>query len=686
MAAKKPVKKQVKRPLRAAVNVSDPAPVTVAAKKTAEPVKEKKSFFLGGYDAKSCPTLVMKNFHPNYSEQDKDPVPSGALARMEEGVAFEPIVGEAWASALGDRFLVIPACDRSDRSKKLREKLTLKAMRDPGDVLVIWNARLPQSKRTHRTGEPDALVHWGVDDDGTHLWVPVDVKHHKSLEGKNKGRVNTASTFDKPLYQEAATVDLGLGTPRLDDAMQLSHYDRMLRELGHAAPVAVGGIIGKELQILWHDLDAKTYKYNKVSACEIYDEEFTSRLAVAQEALDGKVHESAGPEYKTECAECVWRTSCMDEMRVDLDHITLIKGVTPAVAKAHYSVGVRRISDLARYDWRTAVLIDAKVDVLDLRSWASSVAAETSILESYTGDTNRARETGAFAKAGVLTAGDVLTLDGATMIYHNTGVTGLADAIDRARVYKVGKVFLAREVSHVGINRSVYEQDVDIEDDNGYVYLIGVRTTGRKMSEGATTSERRRGEGRFEYDAFVNWDRSADGEARVFAEFWAHIQASRDYASKRKYAYRLYYYSKHEETAFKRLATVHAGKPGIPTVGDVDALFRLKEVINLYEVLLEQLVWPTLSVGLKEVAKWVRFSWRDSDPGGGNSIAWYRDATEHPEEEVRNENRQRLLEYNEDDVTAQVAVRDWLTRLGEARQPGKRLPNVSTLDRRFSRR
>jgi len=646
--------------------------------------KAKKEFFLGGYDAKSCPTLVMKNHHPGYTEDDKDTIPAGDLARMEDGVRFESEVSILWSAALGEQFLAIPACDRSEKSKRLREKLTLKAMENPGKVRVIWNARLKPLKRSNRTGEPDALVHWGVDASGTHLWVPVDVKHHKSVKGERSNRGGLpVSSFEKPFHQSAAMVDFGDGTPQLSDALQLAHYFRMLSELGHAAPVAVGGIVGKELGILWHQLDEKVYDRRKSSALELYDSAFAEAVKIASNALDGFA--TVEPEWKDECKSCVWRTSCHDELKVDLDHITLVSGVTPSKAKSHYAAGVRRISDLARRDWRTATLIDGKVDVRALKAWALAVPAETAVLE-FPGDTNHARQAGSFGLAGVRTAGDVLALDEETMAYNGLGSIGLAKSIDNARAQKIGKVFLGRGVTSVGINRSVYEQDIDIEDDNGYVYLIGVRTTGRKLLNGQTATERKRGEGRFEYDAFVNWDRSDEGEARVFAEFWKHIQDSREYASRRKYAYRLYHYSSHEPIAFKKLALRHAGKPGVPSVDDVEEFFRLKEVIDLYEVLVEQLVWPTESVSLKEVAKWVRFSWRDSEPGGGNSLAWYKDATTHPDEQVREDNRQRILEYNEDDVTAQVAIRDWLTRLGEARQPGKRLPEISTLDRRFARR
>jgi len=57
---------------------------------------------------------------------------------------------------------------------------------------------------------------------------------------------------------------------------------------------------------------------------------------------------------------------------------------------------------------------------------------------------------------------------------------------------------------------------------------------------------------------------------------------------------------------------------------DVEAWFDSEEVCDLHAVLTSQLVWPTEDVTLKTLAKYVRFMWRDEDPSGGNSIAWYR--------------------------------------------------------------
>jgi hypothetical protein len=659
------------------------------------------SFYLGGYDAKSCPELVRKNADDSFTDEDKDAFPPGDVARMEAGIIFESKLALLWEAELGDQFFAVPQCTRTEKSKKLREKITTEKMLDPGTVRVIWNARLPKIKKSHQTGEPDALLHGGTDAAGTHLWIPVDVKSHGSLEGQRTTLGTLVSTLKDPLYTSATLVDLGKGIGKKSDAMQLAHYYRMLEHLGHATPEMIGGIIGTELKIIWHKLNEPLYKHSAlaatISALDYYDHEFAYRVEIVKAAKKGEA--IVGPEWKPECASCIWRTICHDQLKIDMDHITLLAGITPLRAAAHYSVGITRISDVTRLDWKTAKLVDVGIDVPAFIKWANTVLPETLVV-SWEG-ADLALRAGTFPALGIVTAKDACKLDPVTARYAGTKVWNLTDTIDIARATKVAKVFLARNVQSVTLNRSVYEQDIDIEDSNGYVYMIGVRTSGYK------NINREDRETRTEYVAFVNWDSSPEGEAKVFADFWRHIQFSRFYAKQRKYAYRMYYYTKHEPSSFKSLATRHSTQPNVPTVEDVEKLFGstlpapvflddaftleqdgtpFGEVLDLFPIITTQLVWPTEALTLKDTAKWVRFSWRDSDPGGANSMAWYAEAVNNPDEEIREKNRKRIIDYNADDVHAQVAIRDWLTHLGAARQPGKKLPNVASLDRRFKHR
>lgn len=631
---------------------------------------------LGGYEAKKCPEAVRKAHHPDYTDIDLDPIPTGDQARMNAGIVFESVIGDLWSAELGDLMVSVATCDRTARSKRNREKQTLALMREPGNAIVIWNARLPLTR--NRVGEPDALLRVSTSDDGVPQWVPIDVKDHASVEGTSKKETVRASDLSDPRPESAHATTL-TGTPRKSDALQLAHYQRMLEDLGFAAPGNLGGIIGRERTVVWHNLDQERYRHpdlGTISALDWYDESFTRAVTIAARARAGV--DETFVEKRSDCASCVYRTVCHDELK-EANHVTLLPGVTPLRAKTYYGHGVSTISDLAKLDHRTATLVDAKVPVDELRQWASTVDTGTPAAEALESRKNAKSIVEALTQAGIATAGDILTLDPATAATASNRPWNLSGSIDQARVTTVGKVHLARGVTSIGFTPARFEQDIDIEDDNGYVYLIGVRDTGRKrVGEDLKVQS--------QYYAFANWDRTAEGEARIFAEFWAHVNQMRVLARRNKWGYRAYYFTHHEPSAFTKLAERHAGVRGVPTVAEIEEFFNHKDVVDLHPLLSQQMIWPTESMTLKDLAKWVRFSWRDEDPGGGNSLAWYADAVGHEDPDVRTANQERLLQYNADDVASQVAIRDWISRLGEARLPGAKLPNVESLDRRFRRK
>jgi len=76
--------------------------------------------------------------------------------------------------------------------------------------------------------------------------------------------------------------------------------------------------------------------------------------------------------------------------------------------------------------------------------------------------------------------------------------------------------------------------------------------------------------------------------------------------------------------------------------------------LDLYKFVVDHSDWPTYSYGIKQIARQVGFSWRDPDPSGANSIAWYND---YLKDTSRKELLQRILEYNEDDCRAMIAIK-----------------------------
>jgi uncharacterized protein len=117
--------------------------------------------------------------------------------------------------------------------------------------------------------------------------------------------------------------------------------------------------------------------------------------------------------------------------------------------------------------------------------------------------------------------------------------------------------------------------------------------------------------------------------------------------------YAVYVFSHHERTALLRLEAEYGGSPALGSFID--------RFVDLLPLVKSSVVLPTRGYGLKPVAQLVGFEWRDEDPGGAQSMAWWARYLEDPTANARL--RERILRYNEDDVRASFAVRDWLEEI-----------------------
>lgn len=80
-----------------------------------------------------------------------------------------------------------------------------------------------------------------------------------------------------------------------------------------------------------------------------------------------------------------------------------------------------------------------------------------------------------------------------------------------------------------------------------------------------------------------------------------------------------------------------------------------EQAVDLLIRLREKIIFPLSFFSLKDVAQFIGFRWRHDDAGGLNSVVWY-------EEWLRTGSQALLtdvLHYNEDDVLATWAVRQW---------------------------
>ena len=222
---------------------------------------------------------------------------------------------------------------------------------------------------------------------------------------------------------------------------------------------------------------------------------------------------------------------------------------------------------------------------------------------------------------------------------------------------------LVRRLDTPQVHRADVEIDVDMESYGEHgAYLWGtLRTDTTNPDEPAV------------YRPFVTWDPlPTRDEARSFAEFWTWLTAEREAAHAAGKTFAAYCYSQQAENRWLLgSADRFAGEPGIPSRAEVEAFIASDEWVDIYEAVGENFVCPR-GKGLKRVAPAAGFSWRDDDASGEASMEWYRAAVALGGGRPDLSQRERLLEYNEDDVRATKVLREWISERAAEEIPHER--------------
>lgn len=205
------------------------------------------------------------------------------------------------------------------------------------------------------------------------------------------------------------------------------------------------------------------------------------------------------------------------------------------------------------------------------------------------------------------------------------GKTSLARMKERAKVVLSGE-----PVIHHGYKFPTGKVEIyfDIEDDptRDLTYLYG-------MIEADD-------HGDWRYHYFLA--ESPEDEEKTVREFWDYVSQASDAV--------FYVYSPKERSSLRRLMERYTLDPAVydQYVGSEYDLYS--------DLVVKYSDWPTYTYGIKSIAKLIGFSWRDPDPGGANSIVWYNEHTQNPS---RKDLLQRILEYNEDDCRAMMAIKEY---------------------------
>ncbi|MGN6250920.1 MAG: TM0106 family RecB-like putative nuclease [Marmoricola sp.] len=211
----------------------------------------------------------------------------------------------------------------------------------------------------------------------------------------------------------------------------------------------------------------------------------------------------------------------------------------------------------------------------------------------------------------------------------------LADVVHRARMVRDGVVLERTTSGPIDLPTAEVEVDLDVEwDADVHVYLWGalLRRPGAEPV----------------YRSFLSWQvLDAASERALAEEFVAWL---RELVASVTGQVRVHHYSPAEVTQLRRVMGA-----------DIDDLLTL--FVDLHRVVAGNF-FGVNGLGIKKVAPAFGFAWRDETPSGVQSQLWLEEARHASDPAVAEAARQRLLDYNEDDVRATSALRAWLREQG----------------------
>lgn len=457
--------------------------------------------------------------------------------------------------------------------------------------------KAPLLRTRTRVGTPDLLI---AADGG---YLPVIIRGHRTLDPADASFAAASTGADgvelSPIGDPfTVTVDPTRRHRRHQlDLLQLAHHYAMLTELGLAATPARGGVIGRG----GGSGDAGPDDGELIVWHDLaaIADEYALRFADRQAvaAAAESGGELALPSRIAECRRCSWWPVCSVELEASHDISLLAAG-----------------SDVS-------LLHDAGLFTLD-----DLVAASTKELKQLPLTSIPPGEAKVRARA---------RLDGLPLV---------------------------RRAESAAARRADVEMDVDMESYSGDgAYLWGTLLSG--VDIGFDRNYR-------PFGTFAELPGAQ--EADTFAAFWAYLGQVRTTCAARGLSFAAYCWSRTaEERWMYSTPRRFPDTAGMPTPDDVALFCHSAEWIDLYAEVKRQFVVPG-SMRLKAIAPVTGFQWRDPEPGGENSMAWYRAAVGVDDSDsggpdvqrqrtMRQSMRQRILDYNEDDVRATAAIRRWMS-------------------------
>ncbi len=196
---------------------------------------------------------------------------------------------------------------------------------------------------------------------------------------------------------------------------------------------------------------------------------------------------------------------------------------------------------------------------------------------------------------------------------------------NQAKALNIGQPLITRKPMLPEVRYDIY---FDIESDplRDIDYLLGFLVKDNKT-------------GKSEYKYF--WAKDKAHEPENWMKFLEYLATLEDFV--------IYHYAFYERLVFDRLVSRY----GAPA--ELVEKFR-ENTIDLHLKLVDTAILPIYFYSLKDVGAYLNYKWDNPHAGGAESVLWYDEYLKKGDDDVK----KKLLRYNEDDVRATMAIKEWL--------------------------
>ena len=520
----------------------------------------------------------------------------------------------------------------ADEDYTVAQDATSDAVRAGAPVIVA--PKLPIDRRGHRRGSPSALVRGADRTNGRSGYLPVQVRSKRMLERHSRPAQQSASLIGTPSPASALDLtDARFRTGREDDQLHIAHFWRLLEAAGwQASGEPMGGIIGADLLRRTFFSDGEFAGMDALALNPAGPRGMSAVVWVMLTRKQIRTFSRTAPEG--------WKERSALE-RYDHEHGFRVKVAETARKRSgqpgdpHRMVTPIFVRECSFCAWWAVCAPLMGADDL-------SVQIDKSPLD--------VREISVLRSLGVRSVHDLVGADLDELLprylpevrHRDSAEQRLRLAARRSRMIANGTQLERTTDGPIPLPQAPLEIDWDIETSAAdRIYLWG----------------------------FLVHDRSRpddDGTYHPFATFAEQTAADEVTLARRAMTWltelltehpdaHVFHYSDYEMVRLAKLAATSSDDTLLRALG----LVRGRHV-DLFQTMRTH-YFAAHGLSLKVVANTATgFSWRDDTPGGLNSQSWFLEAIHGADEQTRTEARQRVLDYNEDDVRATRVLRDWL--------------------------